>query len=98
MLHDDPISGHFGLHRTAARVVHRFYWANYKSHVANWCRQYDACNSRRRPMQQYLVGAPMERVAIDILDSLPKTVDDDRYLLVLNDYFSRWAEAYPLPN
>ena len=98
MLHDDPISGHFGLHRTAARVVHRFYRANYKSHVANWCRQYDACKARRRPMKQYLVGAPMERVAIDILGPLPKTVDDNRYLLVLNDYFSRWAEAYTLPN
>lgn len=105
MLHDDPISGHFGLHRTAARVAHRFYWANYKSHVADWCRQCDACNARRGPnkhprgpMKQYLVGAPMERVAIDILGPLPKTVDDNRYLLVLTDYFSRWAEAYPLPN
>lgn len=40
----------------------------------------------------------MERVAIDILGPLPKTVDDNRYLLVLTDYFSRWADAYPLPN
>lgn len=100
MLHDDPISGHVGLHRTTARVAHRFYSVNYKLHVVDWCRQCDACNARSGPnkrprglTKQYVVGAPMEGVAIDILGPLPKIVDDNRYLLVLTDYFSRWAEA-----
>lgn len=34
MLHDDPTAGHFGQHRTMARVSRRFYWVDYKYIVA----------------------------------------------------------------
>ncbi|CAG2219638.1 unnamed protein product [Mytilus edulis] len=49
-------------------------------------------------MKQYLVGAPLERVALDILGPLPITTSGNKFILVLTDYFSRWAEAYPIPN
>ncbi|CAG2198006.1 unnamed protein product [Mytilus edulis] len=103
MLHDDPPAGHFGQHRTLARVSRRFYWAGYKDYVIQWCRQCKTCEARKKPqkhyqglMKQYLVGAPLERVAIDILGPLPKTHSGYRYILVLTDYFTRWAEAYPM--
>ncbi|CAC5405177.1 unnamed protein product [Mytilus coruscus] len=105
MLHDDPVAGHFGIHRTLARVSSRFYWAGYKETIEIWCKCCEICSARKGPtrhprghMKQYLVGAPLERVAIDILGPLPETKNKNKYILVITDYFSRWAESYPMPD
>lgn len=44
------------------------------------------------------VGAPMERIALDIMGPLNETEHHNRYVLVIKDYFIRWVEAFPLPN
>ena len=36
-------------------------------------------------------------IAIDILE-VPLFLHDNRYLLVIQDYFTKWAEAIPLKN
>ena len=48
-------------------------------------------------MSQYNVGAPAERVAMDILGPLPESESGNKYLLVAH-YFTKWPEAYALPN
>ena len=65
----------------------------------------DLCASRkgpaqkqRGPMKQYNVGAPMERIAIDVLGPLPLSHRGNKYLLIVADYFTKWPEAYPIPN
>ncbi|CAG2208721.1 unnamed protein product [Mytilus edulis] len=105
MLHDDPVGGHFGVHRTLSRVSSRFYWAGYKENIEQCCKRCEICNSRKGPqkrargaIKQYLVGAPLERVTLDILGPLPITTSGNKLILVLTDYFSRWSEAYPIPN
>ncbi len=49
-------------------------------------------------MQLYQVGAPMERVAVDIAGPLPATTAGNLYICVVMDYFTKWPEAYALPN
>ena len=49
-------------------------------------------------MKQYNVGAPFERIAIDIAGPFPTTNDGNKYILVAMDYFSKWPEAYGIPN
>ncbi|MES9882407.1 MAG: transposase family protein, partial [Sedimenticola sp.] len=67
------------------------------------CNDCVTCQARKMPagpskapMQSYHVGMPMERVALDILGPLPETLRGNKYVLVVTDYFTRWAEAYPL--
>ena len=43
-------------------------------------------------------GNPMQRVGMDILGPLPTTERHNKYVLVISDYFTKWAEALPLPN
>ena len=37
---------------------------------------------------------PMQRIAVDILGSLPKTERRNRYKLIVGDYSTRWKEAF----
>ena len=105
MLHNDSCSGHLGINRTLARIRSKFFWPNLKQDVTRWCETCSACQRRKGPyrkakagMKQYLVGAPLERVAIDIMGPLPLTWRKNRYIMVVTDYFTRWAESYPMPN
>ena len=49
-------------------------------------------------MAKYNVGSPMERIAIDVLGPLPITETGNKYILIVADYFTKWVEAYPMPN
>ena len=105
MLHNHKSAGHLGQHKTLARVRMRFYWNKLKDDVKNWCNQCEVCAKKKMPipkgkakLQQHIVGCPLERVALDNLGSLPRSSWGNRYILVVADYFTRWTEAYPIPN
>ena len=49
-------------------------------------------------MQSVPIGAPLEMIAMDFVGPLPCTERGNKYVLVVGDYFSKWAEAYPLPD
>lgn len=69
------------------------------------CKNCDKCAARKSPpkahrtqLQKYVVGAPMERWAIDILGPLPLTNKKNSYLMVVGDYFTKWIDAFPIRN
>jgi hypothetical protein len=105
LVHDGPAAGHFGRLKTLKRVKELYYWPQRRKAVVEWCRNCSVCSKRKGPasrlhgpMQLYQVGAPMERVGIDILGPLPLTDSGNRYLLVAMDYFTKWPEVVALPN
>ena len=40
----------------------------------------------------------MQIVCVDIMVPLPETQDGDAYVLVAADHFTKWVEAYGIPN
>ena len=102
-LHNGVGGGHLGLTKTLAKIKDRFFWPGMRSDVEDWCQQCSSCASRKSPSQTpravpTYVGYPMERIALDLLGPLPTTRHDNKHILVVCDYFTRWTEAYALPN
>ncbi|GFV07368.1 retrovirus-related Pol polyprotein from transposon 412 [Trichonephila clavipes] len=104
-LHGSPTGGHFGFMKTLQKVRECFYWNNVRSDVEKCCRICDPCAARKGPrkrtrgrLQLYNAGAPFERIAFDILGPFPRSSDGNNNILVVMDYFTKWPEAYPIPD
>ena len=55
------------------------------------------CQSKTNP-RSLATGAIIDQVSLDVIGSFRPTRDENTVLLVAIEHFSRWAEAYPLPN
>ena len=104
-MHNSPTAGHLGTRRSLTAMRTRFYWPRMKKMAMDWCKQCARCAARKPPqrkaraaMQKYQVGVPMERVAIDVMGPLPASARGNRYVIVMADYFTKWAEAIATPN
>ena len=103
--HSHMTASHRGVRKTISALQSRYYWPGLTSAVHSLVTRCHACASkktwgkkRRAPLKQYVVGAPMERIAIDILGPLPETPRKNNFILVVSDYFTKWTESYPIPN
>ena len=104
-LHEYPGGGHLGISKTLGKLRERFFWTGQSLDVKKWCEACNTCSAKkgparkpRSPLQQYNVGYSGERVAVDVLGTLPETTAGNRYLLCVMDYFTKWPEAYAIPN
>ena len=104
-LHDAQTAGHMGKRRTLLRVQYRFYWYKMRDYISRWVRTCEKCQKRKRPgktprapLTKYTVGYPMERICMDICGPLIETPRGNKYILVICDYFSKWTQAFPIPD
>ena len=102
--HDIPSSAHLGSDKMLYRLKQSFYWPGMKDAVSKYCSTCDQCVARKTsmkvkaPLQQFRVGEPMEKLALDIFGPLPVSESNNRYILVAVDCFTKWTEAYAIPN
>ena len=73
--------------------------------VEEWCKSCEKCSRRKSlpkhnkaPLQTDISGVPMQRIAMDIVGPLPETEHQNKYILVISDYFTKWTEAYAIRN
>lgn len=104
-VHSGPIAAHLGSDRMTSQLRQNYYWPGMKKDIFNWCIACEACATSKGPpsrphgqLQKVLTAAPLDIVAIDILSGLPTATDNSKYILVLTDYFTKWSEAYALPD
>ena len=103
--HDLPLSAHRGEHGTISTLRARFYWPLYRRDAKLYVRACERCQKSkppapgRAPLTQVAAGEPMECCAMDLLGPFdPPTDQGNRYVLVVGDVFSKWIEAYAIPN
>lgn len=104
-LHGSPISGHQGVQRTLLLLQARFYWPHMLEHIRLWCQECHTCMRNKRlpinrlsALQQHISGAPFERVAVDLMGPFTRTSNGSLYIIVFQDYFTKWLQAVPLPD
>ena len=101
--HNDPAAGHQGVEKTLERLQGKGYWVSMNQHVERHCRECTNCQKfklpqpTRAPLTSMPIGKPWQMVAVDIL-TVPISTNGNKYLLVVQDYFTKWATAIPLPN
>jgi hypothetical protein len=99
------VSGHLGSEKMLSILKERYYWPGHYKDIQDLVSNCRSCATRRRPvpkqhapLQTIQAGYPMQIVAVDIMGPLPVTKDGNSYVLVAGDYFTRWTEAYAIPN
>ncbi len=83
-----------------------FKWTNEcEEAFAVVCASCDVCHALkppkvtpRAPLQPIPSGYPNQCLGVDIVGPVPQSKHGNVYLLVMADFFSKWAEATPLPN
>ena len=105
MVHSGMTGGHMGEKKTRRGVQLRAYWVGWKETVHQVLQCCDECQRYHRgkipkaaEMQTMTMGAPWERLGIDITGPFPKSARGNKFMLTMIDHFTKWAEVVPIPN
>ena len=103
MCHDSATGGHQGWHKTLHKLQREAYWVSMAQDADQHCRDCNICQQtkptapKRAPLINIPVGRPWQMVAVDIWEVLVSS-NNNRYILVVQDYFTKWADARPIPD
>ena len=96
--HSHTTASHRGIRKTISAIQSHYYWLGLTSAVPGLVTSCHASGSKIKcgkkccaPLKQYVVGAPMEQIAIDILGPLPETLQKNKFIQVVSDYFTKWT-------
>ena len=102
-LHCNTVAGHFGVYRTTAAAVRRFYWPRMRADIHRFIKSCLRCElaksgprRQRAPLRQDISGARNERIAFDIIGPMKPSRSGNVYILTVGDYFTKYFLAIPL--
>jgi hypothetical protein len=99
--HDSPTAGHYGIERTHHRIQQRYYWPGMRRYIADYlktcheCQRYKPHNLKPAGLLQTLVLQQRMEV-IDLFGPLPPASTGERWILIIQDYATRWIELFAL--
>ncbi len=97
--HHHKLAAHQGIVRTLGLLKRRFYWPNMHKDVEAWCQRCTVCGKCKAAvrghgqLQQPTYGAFNERVSIDLMGPFKKTQNDNDYIVVMQDHFTKWVDG-----
>ena len=103
--HKHPSCGHFGKEATVLRATPRFYWPGMKRDLQRQVGQCPECLTKIRQCNQrdaqhkpQRSGFPGERLSVDLVGPLPETINGYKYIMTVEDLFTKFVQAFPIPN
>jgi hypothetical protein len=104
-LHGGLSGGYLGVSKNQNKAQHSYYWLHARNDVEKWCWQCDTCaascgtqTKNWGQMHQYNIKALHKRIAINVVGLFPWSDQGNSYLLIAMYYFTKWPEAYTIPN
>ena len=102
-VHDTPIGGHMGLHKTMARLTNMCWWPGMKAMIADYVRGCVTCAATKPSLERPagtlrplpIPEKPWRVISIDFVGPLPRTPDYFNYILVAVDKFSKQGHFIP---
>ncbi|UYV71271.1 hypothetical protein LAZ67_8002457 [Cordylochernes scorpioides] len=99
--HNHMLNGHLGVARTTYRLKNKYHWPSMLKDVSEFVKTCHLCQSRKGSNQspsgllQPILPAnyPFERIGIDFVGPLPSTKRRRKWIIVLTDYYTRYAET-----
>ena len=102
LLHDDLFAGHLGISKIKGTLLARFWWPTVNRDIMQHVNSCNICNKckdlpkKMGTLHPVPIGnRPWERIGVDFV-STPKSDTGYEYIMVVVDYFTKWAEAIPL--
>ncbi|CAH9082813.1 unnamed protein product [Cuscuta europaea] len=103
-VHSGNCSAHQGPFSMSRRlIVQGYFWPTMARDCADLTRRCPACQHFQkapgRPVVNYApisTAIPFSRWGIDLVGPLPRGTSNNRYIIVVIDYFTKWVEAEPL--
>jgi hypothetical protein len=105
MNHDPMFVAQPGRKRTYDLISLRYWWPKIRQTIDDYVMRCDTCQ-RRKDAREYRAplveveepSEPFEITSMDITSPYPLTPRKNKYLLTFIDHFSKYVEAYPIPD
>ena len=85
------------------RLKQEALWVHMAREVNEYCNKCVVCqqaklpNPTPAPITNIPIGRPWKMIAVDVLE-VSRSVHNNIYLLVIQDYFTTWVKVIPLPD
>ena len=103
--HRHLTAGHFGHKATLLRAKEKFYYPGMNTDLKLRVAECGDCLAKRNRLKlkdtvhvPQRTGFPGQRIYVDLVGPLPETHLRERYILTVEDGFTRHVGAYPIPN
>lgn len=99
--HNEPTAGHLGYSRTLSRIRLKYYWPRLAPVVKRYVQTCLDCQRRKTPPVKpagllhsvQIPQAPFAQVGMDLLGPFPVSSAGNRWIIVVTDYLTRYAET-----
>ena len=102
--HSGLMGGHFATKKTYGALTRHWWWDGMYHDTVRFTSNCPQCATvtgggrhHRPPLHPIPVSRPFQIVAVDIME-LPTTDSGNRYVLVFQDFLTKWPMVFPMPD
>ena len=103
--HDPTYIAHLGIKMTHSVIALNYWWPGMRKSIEDYVQKCGSCQRRQEDRQfTETLGSPevpekpFQITSMDITGPYPLTPRRNKYVLIFVDHFSKYAEAFPIPD